>query len=494
MSKPTFSCILIVVLSLGWPIDTCAKTKIEPPNDQSPNTFGDSLLAQAKLEVQEDLKLINRVKPVYPSRAKKRDLEGYVDIALTVTATGTVKDPVVLFSTSSLFDSAAIQAVLKFRYKPRVVDGTPVEVQNVKTRITFELQRVAENRPASAQSSKSAPAVRKQVYEEIMAIDELAKANDYENVFRLYDELSQREGLSDYERANIWNYYANYLTVQNRYGEAIRALEQVLAALDSLGSEKDMRLRTLKTMTQLQSVYIKDVKKFANQAKLEKLGYAEAVRPYEQLLAQPDLTESLQLSTLKALVQLQSDFINLAINSDSEEAVSDVPDSVLIPKAFSEASCCLASLEEFVKEYPVNKMPNVFQQTVEDRFIELVFESDLSNRFVLADYIESASNSLPTRLRGSVTILVTGGLIGLKSDLPKDRVPVDNQLPTIPLGHGSVWRFSGKDKLEGLDQHFSSNAEDPLRFVLVEGKGLVYLYGKGVVTLANGTAIRLPPM
>jgi protein TonB len=30
--------------------------------------------------------------------------------------------------------------VLKFKYKPRVVDGVPVEVSGVKTRITFELE------------------------------------------------------------------------------------------------------------------------------------------------------------------------------------------------------------------------------------------------------------------------------------------------------------------------------------------------------------------
>jgi periplasmic protein TonB len=57
-----------------------------------------------------------------------------------VTTAGTVKDPVVLFSTSSLFDRAATQAVLKFKYKPRVVDGQPVEVPNVKTRITFKIE------------------------------------------------------------------------------------------------------------------------------------------------------------------------------------------------------------------------------------------------------------------------------------------------------------------------------------------------------------------
>ncbi len=83
---------------------------------------------------------IVRVAPVYPARALSRGLEGYVDMSFTVTTTGTVKDPVVMFSTSSLFERAAIRAVLKFKYKPRVVDGVPVEVPNVKTRITFKIE------------------------------------------------------------------------------------------------------------------------------------------------------------------------------------------------------------------------------------------------------------------------------------------------------------------------------------------------------------------
>jgi protein TonB len=83
---------------------------------------------------------IVRVAPVYPARALSRGLEGFVDLSFTVTTAGTVKDPIVLQSTSSLFERAATRAVLKFKYKPRVVDGIPVEVTGVKTRISFQLE------------------------------------------------------------------------------------------------------------------------------------------------------------------------------------------------------------------------------------------------------------------------------------------------------------------------------------------------------------------
>ena len=83
---------------------------------------------------------IVRVAPVYPTRALARELEGFVDMSFTVTVTGTVKDAIVLQATSSLFVRAATRAVLKFKYKPRVVDGIPVEVVGVRTRITFRLE------------------------------------------------------------------------------------------------------------------------------------------------------------------------------------------------------------------------------------------------------------------------------------------------------------------------------------------------------------------
>lgn len=83
---------------------------------------------------------IVRVAPVYPARAQSRGVEGYVDMEFTVTVTGSVINPIVVFSTSSLFERAASKAVQKFKYKPRVVDGVPVEVSGVTTRIRFELE------------------------------------------------------------------------------------------------------------------------------------------------------------------------------------------------------------------------------------------------------------------------------------------------------------------------------------------------------------------
>ena len=82
---------------------------------------------------------IVKVAPVYPARALSRGLEGYVIVEFTVTRTGTVRDVTVVESTSSLFERAATEAALKFKYKPRVIDGEAVEVPGVRNKITFEI-------------------------------------------------------------------------------------------------------------------------------------------------------------------------------------------------------------------------------------------------------------------------------------------------------------------------------------------------------------------
>lgn len=85
---------------------------------------------------------IVKVAPQYPRRALQRGLEGYVLLEFTVTSQGSVKDPKVLESSPpGIFDRAAIRAALKFKYKPRVIDGNPTKVEGVRNRIKFTLAK-----------------------------------------------------------------------------------------------------------------------------------------------------------------------------------------------------------------------------------------------------------------------------------------------------------------------------------------------------------------
>lgn len=85
---------------------------------------------------------IVKVQPVYPRRALQRGIEGYVIVEFTVTKSGAVRDPIVVESDPpNIFDSAATKAALKFKYKPRVVDGEAIEVPGVQNKITFAIAK-----------------------------------------------------------------------------------------------------------------------------------------------------------------------------------------------------------------------------------------------------------------------------------------------------------------------------------------------------------------
>lgn len=84
---------------------------------------------------------IVKIAPQYPRRALNRGIQGYVIVEYIVTKQGTIRDPVVIEAEPEIiFNEAAVNSVLRYKYKPRVVNGEPVEVAGVRTKITFELE------------------------------------------------------------------------------------------------------------------------------------------------------------------------------------------------------------------------------------------------------------------------------------------------------------------------------------------------------------------
>lgn len=132
----------------------------EPPPDMPKPDFDSSDVSQGidigAVDVNVDLNVggvggfssdgeylpIVKVAPVYPRRAQTRGIEGYVVLEFVVTRTGAVIDPVVIESKPpGIFDRAATNAALKFKYKPKVVNGEAIDVAGVRNRITFELEK-----------------------------------------------------------------------------------------------------------------------------------------------------------------------------------------------------------------------------------------------------------------------------------------------------------------------------------------------------------------
>jgi protein TonB len=84
---------------------------------------------------------ISTAKPVYPQRALRAGLQGAVTLEFTVTPEGDVRDPkVTKANPPDVFDDAAKEAVLKWKFRPKMVDGRPV-AWPATLNITFTLKK-----------------------------------------------------------------------------------------------------------------------------------------------------------------------------------------------------------------------------------------------------------------------------------------------------------------------------------------------------------------
>lgn len=88
-----------------------------------------------------DIVPLVRVDPEYPPRAKQQGVEGWVDLEFTITPVGTIQDARVIGSSPSfVFDRAALKAVRRWRYNPKLVNGAPVARAGVQVRLRFEIE------------------------------------------------------------------------------------------------------------------------------------------------------------------------------------------------------------------------------------------------------------------------------------------------------------------------------------------------------------------
>lgn len=109
----------------------------ESPVDAGP---GDDAPSQPA-RIEREYRALSRPEPAYPQQALARGIEGDVILEFTVTATGTTRDLRVLDANpAGVFEAAALAAAHEFRYQPRIVAGTPVDVPGVRSRIRFQIR------------------------------------------------------------------------------------------------------------------------------------------------------------------------------------------------------------------------------------------------------------------------------------------------------------------------------------------------------------------
>jgi len=115
------------------------------PNLDIPMSSGEGMYignaASINRTEEGDIIPIVVIRPMYPRDAAMKGLEGWVKVEFTITAIGTVKNPRVIDAKPPrVFNREAIRAILKWKFKPRVIEGVAVDRVATQT-IDFSLDQ-----------------------------------------------------------------------------------------------------------------------------------------------------------------------------------------------------------------------------------------------------------------------------------------------------------------------------------------------------------------
>jgi periplasmic protein TonB len=123
--------------------DAGVTKSLDPPTKLRPARF--ELVRPPKeksgpMRPDGDVIPIVRPAPEYPPRPLEQGIEGWVQVRFTVTTIGTVKDAIVVAAEpAKIFDDAALKAIARWRYNPRVENGAAAERVGLQTIIRFRL-------------------------------------------------------------------------------------------------------------------------------------------------------------------------------------------------------------------------------------------------------------------------------------------------------------------------------------------------------------------
>ena len=106
-----------------------------------PTVLEPSVRETSEVATAAPLEIIRYVPPKYPVSARKDSLSGWVDVQFTVKADGSVSNlEVIAAQPSGVFEQPAMEAVRRWRYKPVLRDGQPIN-QTARVRVRFALQQ-----------------------------------------------------------------------------------------------------------------------------------------------------------------------------------------------------------------------------------------------------------------------------------------------------------------------------------------------------------------
>ncbi len=84
--------------------------------------------------------VLERIPPEYPKQALRRGIEGKVTIQFVIRPDGSVDNPVIVNAEpSDIFEEAALEAIQKWKFKQKIVNGVAVEQRTIQT-LAFKLK------------------------------------------------------------------------------------------------------------------------------------------------------------------------------------------------------------------------------------------------------------------------------------------------------------------------------------------------------------------
>lgn len=119
-----------------------APSSLELPPLKSSSTFHPGELPKVFQVSQLDGNLIPmvRIPPIYPMRARRRGIEGWVKVKFIVNTRGNVTDIVILKAKPErIFNEAVRRCLSQWRFRPGTVGGMKVDAE-VTTTIRFKLE------------------------------------------------------------------------------------------------------------------------------------------------------------------------------------------------------------------------------------------------------------------------------------------------------------------------------------------------------------------
>lgn len=91
-------------------------------------------------DLDQPLAVLSRVPPVYPFKAKRLGIEGWVSVEFTVTEQGRAADiRIIEARPQDMFNESVFQCLSAWRFQPGRIGGEPVKTR-VRTRIRFDLK------------------------------------------------------------------------------------------------------------------------------------------------------------------------------------------------------------------------------------------------------------------------------------------------------------------------------------------------------------------